>query len=715
MGAEGHLDSEKHYGQTKQEHPVYVTEAHTLMTSPDASDNDHVSGRPDGIGKEICSSNRFTVLKSFVLFHLPSIAVSMTLFALYMVELPWEKSPTPDQLSALQFPAKVHEILIMMSLTELLLHRIKYGLLGKTGIALGFVTAPFHLANPLYLVSADFWGTVLRPQTNPRFHKITVAIIVLLVAIGVTVGPLSAILMIPRENWVETRPTDGFFTQHVFQNPEVFWVERDPYAMELDANYASQASGVCMGQVTDANDDCPDHDVRPLILEFVALNSVAQGGHRAQYNVSVARDGNWTPYRPLSTDLFSTAGFATGAMDFVSYDMSRYGVAGSGDRDNLFRSTPKPTGGIKLKKWKQPIVAVSCATGLYDTADNGTLTFPFNDELLSSLNITMTIAELMSGWTALDMQNNDEGQSFSLSIRDKVPLPVSATVLFTNVVAGEFGNFLLDTVHFEMCHIVSRWHETDVWADTRLPTGAQSELGIQPNKTFEFFKKTTKDDNIVTLTNEWLALIGPLNETTPEVYNTDYAELLRTSRDNSGGTVSYMISKLLALYVTDAMTMSSRFETVAREDADSIEHGPNDIIVETKVYSHLFTYSIHNSRSRPVAFALLFLHMALAVGHHLIISFARKPWHSLGWGSQEELMSLALRSKSPEKVSDMDNIVTSSASRKLPILIRGADGSGQLEMVVAHDIREGGAEAASSGIMTGRGLLRRVQTGLKYN
>lgn len=712
------FDNDKHRKFPKSDqHEVLVTESAPFVENPQAYDGrgGSDSDSTDGTGLQICSSKRIKVLWSFLFFHLPSIAVSIVLFVFHIIGLSWAKEPTGDQLSALQFPAKAHEILIIMSLTEILLHRIKYGMLGKTGIALGFVTAPFQVANPLYLISPDFWGTVRIPQRNRRFHNITIGLLVVLVIVGVLVGPLSAILMIPRKDWVETKPDDGWYKEHIARRDDnqLFYITQEPYPKVLDQAYASGVTGVCLEQATNASATC-EKDIHLFIKEYLALNEVAHGGNRAQYNISVSRDGISTPYRPLSTDLLPSAGFATGAMDFVAYDLAQYEVSNTADRDILFIAKPQPHGSSELKKWKQPLVATSCTEGYY-SPDDDSVTFTWNDELLNNHTLTMTVNDMSDRMFALDMPDVLDSKSFSIDVRDKIPLPLSASLVLmgrkmSEIQEGDSED--LENTWMQMCHIVARWHEAEVWADTRLPTGAQTELGIGPNKTFETMKKTSASTENVTMTDEWLSLIGPnWNETH---YNTDYATMHQASIDSDGG--SYMLSKLLALYLADAVTMSTPYETTDRESAE-LEVGPDDLliqlVIETTAWSHLYTYTMNNSRSRPLAFALLFFHALIAIAHHLIIAFARKPWHSSSWGSQEELIALALRSRSPEGTQSLDDIVTSSRAKKLPIVIRETHDDRRLEMVV---LNAGNTDAEASGASTlGHGMVKRVRTGIKYS
>ncbi|CAM1504258.1 Fc.00g018490.m01.CDS01 [Cosmosporella sp. VM-42] len=67
--------------------------------------------------KEVCSNSKAPALWKFVFFHLPAISITMTLFALHLKQFRWKPShPTSEELSALQFAAKAHESLILISL-----------------------------------------------------------------------------------------------------------------------------------------------------------------------------------------------------------------------------------------------------------------------------------------------------------------------------------------------------------------------------------------------------------------------------------------------------------------------------------------------------------------------------------------------------------------------------------------------------------------------
>ncbi|KAM6508192.1 hypothetical protein FALCPG4_018313 [Fusarium falciforme] len=166
-------------------------------------------------------------------FHLPSVAITLAILALYITRVRWAH-PTVEQLSVLQFVAKGHEILILVSLADILMYQVCYGLLvDKNGVPLGFLSSPFQLGAPiLYLFSWELWSAILqlganRSRGRPR---ITGLIIIIAILLSLAAAPLSAIAIIPREGW-----------QQVHLQPQedeiITYVNTKLYETDLDSNH----------------------------------------------------------------------------------------------------------------------------------------------------------------------------------------------------------------------------------------------------------------------------------------------------------------------------------------------------------------------------------------------------------------------------------------------------------------------------------------------
>ncbi|KAF2228705.1 hypothetical protein EV356DRAFT_48170 [Viridothelium virens] len=100
---------------------------------------------------------------------------------------------------ALQFVAKLHEVLMQASVAAIVLGYIRHHLTGETALPFGALLAGSQIYSASSLVSLEFWGTVTAPLLGMR-HRIVYFILVSVgVLLGSTVGPASAILMLPRQ------------------------------------------------------------------------------------------------------------------------------------------------------------------------------------------------------------------------------------------------------------------------------------------------------------------------------------------------------------------------------------------------------------------------------------------------------------------------------------------------------------------------------------
>ena len=100
------------------------------------------------------------------------------------------------RLNAFRFATKMHEILIVTSLSAIVLNYVQYEILHGRGVPLGSMLAGFQITDVSLLWSPGFWATALTGGLKARHFRLTV-LIVLMVLLGAIVGPASAILMLP--------------------------------------------------------------------------------------------------------------------------------------------------------------------------------------------------------------------------------------------------------------------------------------------------------------------------------------------------------------------------------------------------------------------------------------------------------------------------------------------------------------------------------------
>ncbi|PVH74327.1 hypothetical protein DL98DRAFT_594245 [Cadophora sp. DSE1049] len=133
------------------------------------------------------------------LVHLPSLITTTALIYLNFSSKWFSDADTPNQnaqLNALQFAAKIHEIVILASLSTVAVSCVQHELCRREGLAIGGVLAAFQISNILSLFSPALWKT--RATTGSASRRILFGLLItLLTLLGAIVGPSSAILMLP--------------------------------------------------------------------------------------------------------------------------------------------------------------------------------------------------------------------------------------------------------------------------------------------------------------------------------------------------------------------------------------------------------------------------------------------------------------------------------------------------------------------------------------
>jgi len=150
--------------------------------------------------KPVSSSRKRDVVASWAVYHLPPLIVTAVLTVMYVQQWTWpHPGPSDEVIAVLQFPAKIHECLIVASLSNIIFHRLRYLLIkSDQGVPLGLVTTPFQLNNPLYYVGAEFLGSLQRLFSSFSLF-LTFGLVLIIALLSLAASPFSAVLLIPRE------------------------------------------------------------------------------------------------------------------------------------------------------------------------------------------------------------------------------------------------------------------------------------------------------------------------------------------------------------------------------------------------------------------------------------------------------------------------------------------------------------------------------------
>ncbi|KAM7190389.1 hypothetical protein V8F33_009505 [Rhypophila sp. PSN 637] len=144
----------------------------------------------------------------FLFFHVPSVAVTISLLILYITKFGW--NPTNEQLSGLLFAARVHESFIVASLFQILYYHIRRSLImpasaGKSGISFGFPASAFQLNSPFYMMSSSFWAPLIN-RGSGSISLSSIAFGVLLIVSFVVMafaGASSSVVVLPQQGCYE--------------------------------------------------------------------------------------------------------------------------------------------------------------------------------------------------------------------------------------------------------------------------------------------------------------------------------------------------------------------------------------------------------------------------------------------------------------------------------------------------------------------------------
>jgi hypothetical protein len=140
------------------------------------------------------------------LVHLVLLAITAYVLVLNFRNTYWSDTETPyvnTKLEALQFAAKLYEILICASLASTSLHLLRYALWSAEGVSLGSLIASYGFGNVSILLSPAFWAgliAAMQPRQQPR-HFALMIFLVLAIFMAAVAGPSAAIMLIPQLDW----------------------------------------------------------------------------------------------------------------------------------------------------------------------------------------------------------------------------------------------------------------------------------------------------------------------------------------------------------------------------------------------------------------------------------------------------------------------------------------------------------------------------------
>lgn len=175
------------------------------LTRPEPEEENMVSGVP----KHIARTSWTRYLHGWIV-HMPALLMTAAVLGIGSRKFYWYSEEgalitdyrvDADTISnVLQFVAKLHELLIMASLSSLSLAMFRRSLV-TVGVRLGFITGGYRVGDIAYLKSAAFWRQGV--TMSNLWGLLLPGFVVLATIMSTIVGPASAVLLVPTLGWYE--------------------------------------------------------------------------------------------------------------------------------------------------------------------------------------------------------------------------------------------------------------------------------------------------------------------------------------------------------------------------------------------------------------------------------------------------------------------------------------------------------------------------------
>ncbi|KAL8735024.1 MAG: hypothetical protein Q9166_001149 [cf. Caloplaca sp. 2 TL-2023] len=299
-------------------------------------------------------------------------------------------------LSYLQFAAKLHEMAMQSSLAVIVFGYVRHVLFSGDALPIGALLSGLQLTQVSYLWSMELWG-IASSKIPLRRRLGVMAMIIIAVILASTVGPSSAILLIPNLSYWPAGST------HIWMNTTA----ADLWPSMLDGSvlpaYCSQApnvSNICPASewqsISDylslANRILPPSFAGPFTISPYSTQLTGQGSVRQLIIQHHIYDNVSAPYDQGAAHATTQHGAVADALSATS---SLWNVALQ-NSDSPFYDQRDAVQSIIADNF-QPYTLVSCgADVIEDNTDDRPIAFPIppgsSPEMLSMANVTTDTA-----------------------------------------------------------------------------------------------------------------------------------------------------------------------------------------------------------------------------------------------------------------------------------------------------------------------------------
>ncbi|KAG4438239.1 hypothetical protein IFR05_006267 [Cadophora sp. M221] len=634
--------------------------------------------------------------------HLPSLITTTTLICFNFSSTWFSSVGAPNQNSqfnALQFAAKVHEIVIVASLSVVAVSCVQHELCRRQGLALGGVLTAFQITNILSLFSPALWRKCFtNGYTSYRIQfGLFITILTILSAI---VGPSSAILMLPSvDSW--DLPIPLTWDDGTVKDARIFLSGNDSLIWPSNITTSNFLPPECI--FTDASTSLQDHCASaglPILLTTPWKGALSGDGYSQ-------REVMWN---------FSMTGNASvrlgnGPPNFNIYNRALQGIAAeplpqSMDPHILTQSTFSSMNNAMISiyskalssarrhgemEWSEivswrfslqngsrtlaPQTFVTCHTEplLLDASTNAVLAgqdliFPLRGAVNWSMSATPltdkwnSTKEQISMWVESPELYNRPSISFALIGRTEQPMQ------YYNYSAN-MSPYVLVAPEIVTCSVYASWHPVDMTLRPGTPFRVSSaaidngpEYYKAPKNQRDYFKFSTLDwvNNMtepgtrdIYLKTSWADLAFPPEITVEKIVSSFEKHLSWDRKLATQSALSFLITDALSRFDSSAEVVLARQIPTANDGfvSDTLMHDISTLdmsnLTEIRITRDRYGYSYSSSgTTRRLAIGVMFIHIAVALIHTTLVVW--HGWWCPGLQSLSDFFVLAVESPNPE-------------------------------------------------------------------
>lgn len=207
-----------------------------------------------------------------ILVHTAPLTIIGALLWVHITKTFWSDFEVKKQrrrnmeLKAFQFAAKIHELLMLSSLSFIVFYYMRKLLVGRTGIPCGLVSAP-HLTNsPGMLLHKSFW-------VGWKHHIPFGGLIFLACILSFALGPSSAISMIPSLGWFEMKSAFPANSSTILYNATAAEIWPTNFTASMSLN-ATEITGCLINPFNPSNLDCPTAGFMDIYKRVCSSNAI---------------------------------------------------------------------------------------------------------------------------------------------------------------------------------------------------------------------------------------------------------------------------------------------------------------------------------------------------------------------------------------------------------------------------------------------------------